>query len=291
MENVITKVVDNRALILALDYLYRENMKIFETEKLLDKSRQLINILSLSVIDFPVEGYYHESEELKEYFLNVRTLQQCPLERIDEVVNVDAYQLLSKVTASEIYGKGESNGFLPQRLDPLFYALQKIPVSRWAVESITSEAHSISIDSDDISLVGLAASINDSVVLAALRESVALYGAVAAGCAMIPPKIIYKWDVDSKLQSKANRFIKIFNEFSSSNIKEARPDNVEYYYDAFEDNEIIGRCIYIGYDDSKTPIEKYHWAIKYESGRAIVDDFWSEELWTTERYQNEKLYA
>ena len=291
MENVITKILDNRALILALDYLYRDNMKRFETEELLGESRKLIKMLSLSVVDVPVEGYYHESEELKEYFLNVRTLQQCPLEIKKEVEHVDAYQLLSKVTASEIYGKGKSNGFLPQRLDPLFYALQNIPVSRWAVESITSEAHSISVESDDISLVGIAASINDSVVLAALRESVALYGAVAAGCAMIPPKIVYKWDVDSKLQSKVSRFIRIFNELSSSNIKEASPENVEYYYEAFEDNEIFGRCIYIGYDDTKAPIEKYHWAIKYEAGSAIVDDFWSEDLWTTERYQDEKLYA
>jgi hypothetical protein len=291
MENVITNIVDNRTLILALDYLYRENMKKFETEKLLDKSRQLIKMLSLSVLDIPIEGYYHESEELKEYFLNVRTLQQCPLKRKNEVENVDAYQFLSKVTTSEIYGKGKSNGFLPQRLDPLFYALQNIPVNRWTVESITSEAQSVSIDSDDISLVGIAASINDSVVLAALRESVALYGAIAAGCATIPPRIVYKWDVDSDLQYKVNRFIKIFNELSSSNIKEANPEHVEYFYEAFEDNEIVGRCIYIGYDDTKTPVEKYHWAIKYEAGKAIVDDFWSEELWTTERYQDEKLYA
>jgi hypothetical protein len=291
MESVITKVVDNRALILALDYLYRENMKKFEAEKLLYKSRQLINTLSLSVLDAPVEGYYHESEELKEYFLNLRTLQQCPAERKIELENLDAYQILSKVTDSEIYGKGKSNGFLPRRLDPLYYALQNIPVSKWDVESITTEAHSISIDSDDISLVGIAASINDSVVLAALRESVALYGTVAAGCAIIPPKIIYKWNVDSKLQSKVNRFINIFNELSSGNIKEASPENVEYYYEASDENEIFGRCIYIGYDDTKIPIERYHWAIKCEAGNAIVDDFWSEELWTTKRYQDEKLYA
>ncbi len=291
MGNVITKVVDNRALVLALDYLYRESMKLFETEKLLENSRILIDELSLPVIDVPVEGYYHESEELKEYFLNVRTLQQCPLERKHEVENIEAYKILSKVMSSEIFGKGESDGFFPQRLDPLFYALQNIPVSNWSVESITSEAQSISTRTDDISLVGIAASTKDAVVLAALRESVALYGAVAAGCAMIPPKIVYKWDVDVQLQAKVNRFIEIFNELSSSNIKEANSENVQYFYYAFEENEIIGRCIYIGYDDTKDPVEKYHWAVKYEAGNTIVDDFWSEELWTSERYQDEKLYA
>jgi hypothetical protein len=38
---------------LALDYLYREKKKKFEVEKLLDQSRQLINKLSLSIVDVP----------------------------------------------------------------------------------------------------------------------------------------------------------------------------------------------------------------------------------------------
>jgi hypothetical protein len=291
MEKVITKTFDNRALVLALDYLYRENMKLFETDILLLESRKLLEKLSLTAIDVPVEGYYHESEELKEYFLNIRTLQQCPLERKQEVESLESYQHISKVMSSVIFGSGKSNGFLPQRLDPLFYALKKISVGNWTVETITLEANSISIETDDISLVGIAASINDAVVLTAVRESVALYGAVAVGCAMIPPTFVYKWSVDAGLQNKVNRFIRTFNELTSGAIKLAEPENIEYFYEAFEENEIMGRCIYIGYDDTKDPIKRYHWAIKYEEGSAIVDDFWSEELWTTERYLDHKLYV
>jgi hypothetical protein len=289
MENVILKTLDNRALVLALDYLYREDMKIFEVEALLVESRRLLNQLSLPIVDIPIEGYYHESDDLREYFLNVRTLQQCSVDRKQEVENSDAYQLISKTLSSEIFGSGKNDGFLPQRLDPLFYALQSIPVRSWSVESITSKAHSISIGCDDISLVGIAASINDPVVLTALRESVALYGAIAVGCAMMSPKVVFKWDVSEVLQSKVNRFIKTFNELTSSTIKEASPENVEYFYDAFEENEILGRCIYIGCDDTKEPMERYHWAIKPEAGRVVVDDFWSEDLWTTERYQNDRM--
>jgi hypothetical protein len=193
--------------------------------------------------------------------------------------------------SSEIFGKGKSDGFLPQRFDPLYYALQNIPVCEWSIESLTLEAQSISIKNNDISLVGIAAFINDPVLLAALRESVALYGAVAAGCAMVPPKIVYKWNVEPVLQCKVNKFIKIFNELTYSNIKEANSENVKYFHEAFKDNKIVGRCIYIGYDDTKVPIKKYHWAIKYDTGGLIVDDFWSEELWTTERYLDEKLYV
>lgn len=291
MENVIIKTLDNRALVLALDYLYREGMKLFEVEKLLPASRNLIDKLSLKVIDAPIEGYYCESEKLKEYFLKIRTLQQCSEKRKQEVEKLEAYQLITEVMSSEIFGSGKAQGFLPQRLDPLFYALQNISVGKWTVEAIISEANSIATHHDDISLVGIAAFINDSVVLAALRESVALYGAVAAGCAMIPPKIVYEWNVDKVLQNKVNRFIRSFNTLTSNSVKEASPDNVEYFYDAFEENHIIGRCIYIGYDDTKDPIEKYHWAIKPEGNKVVVEDFWSTELWTTERYQDEKLYG
>jgi len=291
MENVIIKTLDNRALLLALDYLYREGMKLFEVRTLLGATKTLMNTLSLSVMDVPVEGYYHESDELKEYFLNVKTLQQCNSSQKKDVEELEAYKILVNVMSSEIYGSGRADEFLPQRFDPMFYALQNIPVAKWTVDSITSEANSIAIASDDISLVGLAASINDSVVLAALRESVALYAAVAAGCSMIPPKIVYKWNADEVLCRKANRFIQLFNELTSSCVMEAKPENVEYFYDAYEANNIIGRCIYIGYDDSKEPIRKYHWAIKTEDEKTIVDDFWSEELWTTKRYQYEKLYV
>ncbi len=290
-DNIVTKKVDNRVLILALDYLYRESMKQFEKEVLLGKSRILVNKLSLSLIDIPIEGYYYESDELKEYFLKIRTLQNCPAERKYEVEGLESYQMLSRIMSSEIYGKGNEDGFFPRRLDSLFYALDSIPINEWSVKTITEKAQSIAIKNDDISLVGIAASINDSVVLTALRESVALYAMVALGCAEVPPKMVYQWNVDSALQIKVDRFIRIFNELTASNIKNACSENVEYFYKAFEDNEIIGRCIRIGIDDSTTPEKNYHWAITHDARGLVVDDFWSKELWTTERYQDEKLYS
>lgn len=290
MENITTRTVDDRTLILALDFLYRESMKVFEKETLLPESRKLLDELALSAIDAPVEGYYCESEELKEYFLNIRTLQQCPMERKREVESLEPYRLISKVMSSEIFGSGRSGGFLPKRFDPLYYALQNVPVGKWAVETLAAEAHAISSKTDDISLVGIAASVNDAVALTALRESVALYGVVAAGCATKPIKVEYKWNVEPDVKDKVNRFIKTFNELTLSIIKEAEPDNIVYFYDAFAKNDIMGRCIYIGYDDTNDPIKRYHWAISYDAGRAIVDAFWSSDLWTTERYQKEKMH-
>ena len=77
----IIKEVSDRVLVLALDYLYRENIKIFEVEKLLLASRLLVERLQVSVSQVLIEGYYNESEELKEYFLNIRALQQVAEEK------------------------------------------------------------------------------------------------------------------------------------------------------------------------------------------------------------------
>jgi len=69
MDNIVIKEVNNRALVLALDYMFREHMKIFEVEKLLPASTYLMDVLSMSVPNILIEGYYNESEELKTYFL------------------------------------------------------------------------------------------------------------------------------------------------------------------------------------------------------------------------------
>ncbi len=43
----------------------------------------------------------------------------------------------------------------------------------------------------------------------------------------------------------------------------------------------------IGYDDTRTPMMHYHWAIN-RSGHLAVDEFWMPEIWTTERYRRER---
>ena len=177
-----------------------------------------------------------------------------------------------------------------QRLDSLYYALDRTAVSQWSIANLTSKAFDFATELDDFSLVGIAAFLKDPVVLTALRESVALYGVVAVGSAMIPPKIVYKWNVDKALEDKVNRFIATFNQLTSNNILEADAKNVKYFYAAYSKNEIVGRCILIGKDNSVNPTQHYHWAIKRGRETAVVEDFWSDEIWTSQRYQKEKIY-
>ena len=289
----IIKEVSDRALVLALDYLYRENIKIFEVEKLLPASRVLVERLQVYVSQVLIEGYYNESEELKEYFLNIRALQQVAEEKRSVVQDLDEYQLLFRVVSAEIFGsESESKKLLPARKDPLYFALAETHVSEWDVKKLTEKAYDFSVRNDDISLVGIAAYIKDSVVLAALRESVVLYAAVMRCAAdSTPPTIKYVWNVSPELAIKVNRFIAIFNQLTSSKIKQASADNVEYFYRAFKDNKIEGRCVRIGLDDSQSPEQNYHWAVKNGLEGLEVDEFWHRDLWTTQRYQSERLYS
>ena len=112
MRNTIIKEVDNRALVLALDYLYREEMKVYEVKQLLPAATTLINHLAIPLLNVPVEGYYHETKALSEYFTKVRTLQRCDESKKQDVEQMDAYQHLAKIMSSEIYGQGWKDGFL-----------------------------------------------------------------------------------------------------------------------------------------------------------------------------------
>ena len=285
MRNTIVREVDNRALVLAVDYLYREKMMVYEVNHLLPAATTLIEHLGLPLLNVPVEGYYHQTEALTEYFTKMRTLQKCEFSKRLNVENMAAYQRLAEVMASPIYGQGQKEEFFTQRLDPLFYALDNTAVSHWSIKNLITKAYDIAEELDDFSLVGIAAYLKDPVVLTALRESVALYGAVALSAAMAPPKIIYKWNVDKALADKVNRFIETFNQLTANDLLKAKSDNVKYFYSAFSKNHIIGRCILIGINNNVAPPQYYHWAIKSESGTAVAEEFWKEEIWTTERYQ------
>lgn len=295
MPEIINLVVDNRVLLLGLDYLYREHMKDFEVDHLLPYASKLIDQLKLPISTVPVEGYYYESEELTDYFLKVRTLQKENTQIAQTVKHTPEYQILAEVFSSPIYGYSLSHeGFFPQRLNALHYALTATPVNEWSVSTLTTKAQILALENCDISLVGLAASVGDEVVLAALRESVALFSLAAGSCALedsayVPPIYQYEWKVDALLEQKANQFITTFNQLTNNTIPVAQAQNAELFYDAWQKNHIEDRCIYIGFNELKEPIEYYHWAVEYNQGGLTVKEFWSNEICTTEKYR-ESLY-
>ena len=98
MQETIVRTVNNRELVLGIDYLYLEAMKVFEVERLLPVSKRLVEILNAPKVEVPIEGYYGESRELKEYFIGMRSLQALKKEDSLKVKDSLEYKTLYNVS-------------------------------------------------------------------------------------------------------------------------------------------------------------------------------------------------
>lgn len=277
-------VVDNRTFLIGLDGLYRKSVREQERGELLQNARDLANTLNVVPQHVPVEGYYAESPDLTEYFLLLRALQALPADTATRVRDVPSYRRLKDVTSSPLYGEShEGDSLFPQGNDALASALEG--TTEWTVPNLMTGAHQVAKANDGFALVTLAALIRDPVVLAALRESVVLYARSVTLGAFVPPR--YDWRVDPELAERAARFVTTFNAL----FPRAQPlpapiaKNAAWFFHACEDAEIAGRCVRVG-QDRRGPPRFYHWAIRAgRSGDLEVHDFWSTEIWTSQRYR------
>ena len=277
------RVVDNRVFLLGLDKLFREAMKGHEVGELLPCARRIAQALGVPPADVPVEGYYGESPELTEYFLLVRALQEVRESLKSGVASLPEFSRLLEVVSSPIFGEPISEGMLlPKGNDPLSQALEATKPN-WSMESLVPLAGTFAEDRDNFSLVGLAARSRDAVVLTATRESVVLYARVVVGSARRRPR--YSWEVDKDLSQAAARFVETFNRLFGDRLPAPKKRHAETYWHACKDNEILGRCVRIGVDDSKRPVIHYHWAI-YREVELRVHEFRHPEIWTTARYRS-----
>lgn len=282
-----TCVVTNRVFLLGLDELYRRAVMVHERGELLNCARSVAVALGVEAADIPVEGYYASNPKLTRYFLIMRALQDVPATRIREVSEMPEFQRLQEVTGSPIYGFPVWNGkLLPVGRDALSQALYDT-LPDWTVVGLTAAAHDVARETGDISLVGLAALAKESVVLAALRESLVLHTElVALDLPERLPEIVYVWRVDDQLIERAAAFIETFNVLFREDLPAPVPDNSERYWVAHDEESILGRCVRLGYDDRTSPVRYYHWATcRRADGQLTVQDFWDSEVWTTERYR------
>ncbi len=281
------RVVDNRTFLLGLDELYREAMKTHERGELLLCARATANALCVEPADVPIEGYYSEDEELTEYFRVVRALQKVPKHRDSELQSVHQFTRLKQVTESPLFGPPfDGDSLLSVGEDSLSVAL-KDTFPDWTIDNLTNTAYEHALRSDEFSLVALAALSRDSVVLAALRESVVLYAMAVGGSAFFAEPE-YVWQVDDIVQTRALQFVATFNDLLNESLPEPVAGNAEAFWNACQEWKIVGRCVRIGFDDSALPINHYHWALDHDADyNLIVRDFWDTDIWTTQRYREE----
>lgn len=284
----VEQIVDDRVLLLGLDQMYRERMKRHESTELLACARAVATTLDVSPRDVPLESYYGQSKRLAEYFRLMRGLQAVDRNHRDRVSDMREFKRLLSVMSAPIYGRSvKGHGLFPTGRDPLVQALEDASVhadeSQWTLGNFVERAHRVAVETQDFSLVGLAAVARDAVVLAALRESVALYGAVAA-MSMEPPARLYVWRVDEELARRATLFVTAFNELFDEDLPEPVAENGDLFFEAADENYVNGRCICIG--KTERPTRFYHWAVyKGADGDPAVEEFWDTEIWTTDRYR------
>jgi hypothetical protein len=250
-------------------------------------ARRVAAALHVLPAPVPAEGYYAEDQQLTEYFQLVRALQEVDEGATSAVDSLPQFQRLRNVTSAPLYGRPQHRGtLLPAGRDALSQALLDT-FPEWTVGGLITAAHSTAQETDEFSLVGLAARVQDAVVLTAVRESVVLYAEVVEGSALDPPRPQYVWKVDEDLAWQARRFIDTFNTLFREELPAPEPAQAEHYWHAYDDNEILGRCVRLGYDDTVLPIRHYHWAIcRGAHGEFAVQELWKPELWTTTRYRS-----
>lgn len=259
--SVIERVVNNRVFLLGLDELYRERMKEHEREELLACAQRVASTLNVPLADVPVEGYYAEEEELTKFFLLIRALQNVPLRRASKVKELPEFRRLLAVTSSPIFGPvGRGEDLLPKGKDPLSAALQE-DGAEWSVPPLVAAAARIAVETDDYSLVGLAALAKDPVVLAALRESVVLYAEIITKEFQTAPRLPkYVWRVDPELAAAAQRFVAAFNTLFGNELPSANAKNAQTFWEAYKESEVVGRCVRLGQTPDAQP-RYYHWAV------------------------------
>jgi hypothetical protein len=189
------------------------------------------------------------------------------------------------VVSAPLYGRPQHQGtLLPVGRDALSQALLNTQ-PHWTVARVTAAALAAAQEDDDISLVGLAARVQDAVVLTALRESVVLYAEIMY-VGEIPPQPEIIWQVDDDLAEYAARFVKAFNALFGERLPAPIADEAHHYWHAYEHVKIVGRCVHLGIDDTDLPIQHYHWAICFgANGQLTVHEFWHRDIWTTARYR------
>ena len=280
------RVIDNRVFLLGLDELYREAMKLVERGELLMCARRVASALDASPEDVPIEGYYAEDAKLTEYFLLVRKFQSIDEKFLPVVSALPEFERLHAVASAPLFGEPQQDGkLLPKGRDALFRALDAIKSLQWTVPKLVQTACAKAKESDDISLVGLAALTEDAVLIAAARESVVLYaGEFLTGGMMFTDDPEYVWAVNEDLARQAKRFVEVFNGLFGGKLPAPEPAQAERYWIAHTQSEIVGRCVRIAYDNSVSPMLHYHWGIYLHDDAFAVQDFWVPEIWTTSRY-------
>lgn len=276
------RVVDDRSFCLGLDELHRTGLKEHEQAELLVAAREVARALGVTPTNEPVDGYYMQTDQLREYAQLMRALRGVEASAKPKVEGLRDFQILSQVAASPLFGEPTFNGMLfPTARDALTRAMDS--AGSWTVMELSEMAYRVAEESNECSLVALASLTRDPVTITAVREQVAYYPAPAT--MGLGPMPLYPWKVSEIVAKRAAAFVTTFNTLLGEEMPKPTAENADYFgAAAHKQGDIGGRCVKLG--QQRTPTAYYHWAIVADAQKRLeISEFWAPEVWTTARFR------
>lgn len=289
--------INNREYFLAVANTVRANMKEYEQETLLPAVKKIIfddiKAKRESLKEYPIEGYYWETNRLKEYFQLIRNLQTN--EDIYEKIqrrSSDEYYLIKNFLSNDLFGNrvtSESHSPLRRRDDIVtetmnnkeYFNLYE-PHPWHSIDHVISKIIPDKITSP--SLINLGCLINENECIITALETNSLYReiAYATGSYLLggTEENEYIWNVSPAVEEMGSEVIEEYSDLIKKEILKPNASNI--WMHKFQLNEpkiaLVGEIILTK--------EFYHW-VYLGGGRCF--DFYDDGINTTEMLAQDYL--
>lgn len=281
-------IINNKDYFYMVDNIFRTETMQSEQSELLPKALKLLkdsNISSNELKPYLPEGYYYETEKLKQYFTIIRNLQENE-DLFDKVEKTDELKYLKRILGSTLYGtEGEKDKKtpLPKMKDIMTLCMGDRMVfpenehHAWTISKIMDNLPNCFTGNPN--LVELAYLTGKIECLVAGCETNILYRATVtiSGCSpeIVETKLI--WDVDKEVQTLGEKLIDKFNSLYGKQVQKPNKHNMGLF-NRFPQKPRVAR---LGYQEDTR--EHYYWIL---NERGKVFDVYSTSKITTESYYN-----
>lgn len=285
--------ITNEDFFFMIENQIRDWMKVEEEKIYLPIARELLKKSGISLHDlelYPVEGYYHESEGLREYFKLLRNFQHN--EKVYEKLKpCEELTKLQNLCHNDIWGiedeRERSKSPLRRRYDIVTLTMESKKIFPdqdenpwpWTIERIMNGLSSYF--DNRTNLVELAYLINNPKLICCAAETNCMYrmfACISGSYSMGPvAKEIYHWKVDKDVEEMGARLIAEYNKLLSEDRVLVVPSLDNHI--RLEKSPKLPRVSMLGYV-LKTN-QYYHWIL--DEDYKLIDKY-SQEIITTESY-------
>jgi hypothetical protein len=283
------------------DYFYmlenqiRRHIKKYETEICLPKAKKFLEKSNINIdelIEYPTEGYYYETDDLKLYFKIIRNIQTNK-DIWGRFVPCDEFEFLKTKCDNDIFGIVDplgrnANAPIKRRYDILTLTMEDTSIFSdhnksprpWTIDRIMNDIGIMY--NNRTNLVELAYLTNNPRCLCCGAETNSLCRMIAGITGSFSmnrhPMLNYIWKVDPDVEALGTRLAVAYNELMENDVIVAPSLNNHL---SLNKTPKLPRVAILGYVTATN--EYYHWILP-EYGN--MQELYSKEIITTESYVN-----